>query len=356
MSEYVATSPGLFPLPDWAKSELSDLKGHQKEDLITGDESSEVRGVYDTSRTEAVETQFEMGFDRIVGGQHRWDDMLAHPLTIHDNVETGGIIRYYDNNNFYRDPRVTGELTPTGDIADELAATAETLTEINANNESNSDFPGGDTALQAVLPGPYSLADLATNNYYPDEATFLSAIGELLTKEAAALPSHETLFLLEPSLVTAAPNDDIAPLVSETISNIADATESEVIVYTYFGALDEKTYAYLMDASVSALGFDIVAGEREQTLYNVTEYGVTTDIALGVADGQNTLVQSSETLAERASWFQNQVPSTEFDTVYLTTSAEPFYLPVNKHREKLTALAGATTDSPNAITETEVEA
>jgi Methionine synthase II (cobalamin-independent) len=352
MSEYVATSPGLFPLPDWAKSELSDLKGHQKEDLITGNESAEIGDVYNTSRTEAIETQCEMGLDRIVGGQHRWDDMLAHPLTIHENVETGGIIRYYDNNNFYRDPQVTGELTPTGDIADELTATAETLSEIKAG----SDVSGGDAALQAVLPGPYSLADLATNNYYEDDATFLSAIGELLTEEAAALPSHETLFLLEPSLVTAAPDDEIAPLVSETISDVADATDSEVVVHTYFGALDEKTYAYLMDASVSALGFDIVGSDREQTLYNVTEYGVTTDIALGVADGQNTLVQSSETLAERANWFQNQVPSAEFDTVYLTTSAEPFYLPVNKHREKLTALAGAATNNPAVTTETEVEA
>ena len=162
--------------------------------------------------------------------------------------------------------------------------------------------------------------------------------------------------MLEPSLVTDAPDDEIAPLVSETISDVADATDSEVVVHTYFGALDEKTYAYLMDASVSALGFDIVGSDREQTLYNVTEYGVTTDIALGVADGQNTLVQSSETLAERANWFQNQVPSTEFDTVYLTTSAEPFYLPVNKHREKLTALAGAATNNPAVTTETEVEA
>ncbi len=32
--------------------------------------------------------------------------MLAHPLTVHENVETGGIVRYYDNNNFYREPDV----------------------------------------------------------------------------------------------------------------------------------------------------------------------------------------------------------------------------------------------------------
>ena len=38
MTEVLATTPGLFPLPDWAKDELSDLKGHQKDDLISGSE------------------------------------------------------------------------------------------------------------------------------------------------------------------------------------------------------------------------------------------------------------------------------------------------------------------------------
>jgi len=38
MTEYVSTTPGLYPLPDWAKDDLSSLKGHQKHDLISGDE------------------------------------------------------------------------------------------------------------------------------------------------------------------------------------------------------------------------------------------------------------------------------------------------------------------------------
>ncbi len=42
MTEYVSTTPGLYPLPDWAKDDLSDLKGHQKHDLISGDEGEEL--------------------------------------------------------------------------------------------------------------------------------------------------------------------------------------------------------------------------------------------------------------------------------------------------------------------------
>jgi len=62
-----------------------------------------------------------------------------------------------------------------------------------------------------------------------------------------------------------------------------------VVVHTYFGALDEKTYAHLMDADVEALGFDLVAGDRDETLSNITEFGTKDAACLGIADGQNTL-------------------------------------------------------------------
>jgi 5-methyltetrahydropteroyltriglutamate--homocysteine methyltransferase len=334
MTELVATTPGLFPLPDWAKEELSDLKGHQKGDLISGDESGDIVAAYDRARGEVIDQQEDAGLDRIGEGQLRWDDNLAHPLTVHDNVETGGIVRYYDNNNFYRDPQVTGELDFSGDVAAELEAAAE-LT---------------DGPLQAVLPGPYSLAELASDEYYNDDAEFLAAVSDFLAGEVEAFPEHETLFLLEPSLVTAPPADDLAAQVSEAVSAVASETDADVVVHSYWGAHDEKTYAHLMDADVEALGFDLIAGDREQTMYNVTEYGTKSDVALGLVDGQNTRVESSETIRERVDWFADQVPSQTFDTVYLTSNTELFYLPVSKAQEKLVALA------EGAAAEEEVEA
>jgi 5-methyltetrahydropteroyltriglutamate--homocysteine methyltransferase len=333
MTELVATTPGLFPLPDWAKTELSDLKGHQKGDLISGDEDEEIAAAYDRARSDVVDDQHDAGLDRVVEGQLRWDDNLAHPLTVHDSVDTGGIVRYYDNNNFYRDPQIRGELDFSGDVAAELDAAAALTDD-----------------LQAVLPGPYSLSDLATDEFYGSPEDLLSGVAEFLAGEVEAFPDHETLFLLEPSLVEAPPDDDFADRVPEAISEVARATDADVVVHTYWGAVDEKTYAHLMDARIEALGFDLVAGDREETLYNVTEYGTTSDVALGLVDGQNTRVESPETVRERVDWFTGQVPSQEFDTVYLTSNTELFYLPVSKYREKLGALAAA------AATEEEVEA
>jgi 5-methyltetrahydropteroyltriglutamate--homocysteine methyltransferase len=327
MTELVATTPGLYPLPDWAKFELADLKGHQREDLLDGSEGEGVRNAYDRARTDVVTDQRDAGLDRVVEGQLRWDDMLAHPLTIHPAVETGGIVRYYDNNNFYREATVVDELSFSGDVAAELEAAA-----------ALRDSLGVDGSLQAVLPGPYTLAALAEDDYYGDEAAFLDAVADFLVAEVEAFPAHETLFLLEPSLVTDPPADGPDARASDAIDRVAGATDADVVTHTYWGALPEKVYAHLLDADIDAVGVDLLH-ERDDSLYNLNEYGATDDVALGLVDGQNTRVESPETVAERIEWAQEQVVSSTFDRVYATTNTELFYLPVNRTREKLAALA-----------------
>ncbi|ALG82535.1 5-methyltetrahydropteroyltriglutamate--homocysteine methyltransferase [Halanaeroarchaeum sulfurireducens] len=323
--QLLATTPGLYPLPDDAKETLSDLKGHQRGDMIDGDEGAEIVAVYDDVRTELTHAQAGAGLDRVVEGQARWDDMLAHPLVVHDNVETGGIVRYYDNNNFYRDPIVRGELSFDGDMAAELEA-ATTLTD----------------DLQAVAPGPYSLADLATNEHYEDEAAFLDAIADFLAAEIEAFPAAvETLFLLEPSLVTNPPTDGVDERVSRAIDVVAEAIDVPVVVQTYWGSLEEKVHAHLLDADVDAIGYDFVS-DHDGNASLIAEYGTKDDVALGLVDGQNTLIEDPETIVERVEWIETQTPpSQDFETVYLTSNTELFYLPVNRFEDKLAALADA---------------
>lgn len=320
MTDITATTPGLYPLPDWAKDELSDLKGHQKGDLISGEESGEIVEAYSRARSEVVDRQREAGLDRIVEAQLRWDDMLAHPLCVHDNVETRGIVRYYDNNNFYREPVVRGDLTADGDVAAELDAAPD--------------------VDQAVLPGPYSLSKLATDEHYGDSAAFLDAVTEFLAGELDSLPSVETLFLLEPSLVTDAPDDGEDERASRAIDAVASATDADVVVHTYWGSIPEKPYAHLMDADVDAIGFDFVS-DHEGSVYNIQEYGTKDEIALGVVDGQNTLVEEPAEIAERIEWVREQVPAEEFDRIYATSNTELFYLPTNRAEAKLDSLAAA---------------
>ncbi|MFB6297768.1 MAG: 5-methyltetrahydropteroyltriglutamate--homocysteine methyltransferase [Salinirussus sp.] len=324
MSRVVATTPGLYPLPDWAKDELADLKGRQKSDLISGDEDETVETAYGEARTEVIDRQATAGLDRIVEGQLRWDDLLAHPLVVQEAVETRGIVRYYDNNNFYREPAITGSLSATGDVGAELAAAAD---------HADTD------RLQAVLPGPYSLADLATDEHYGDEAALLGAVADCLAAEIEAFPAVETLFVLEPSLVSDPPGD-AGERVSDAIDAVAGATDADTVLYPYWGALTEKAHAHVLDAGIDALGYDLVSAP-DDSVYNVQEYGTTADVALGLVDGQNTLVEEPGTIRERIDWFEERTPNEDYGTVYATTNTELFYLPVGKAWEKLDALAAA---------------
>jgi 5-methyltetrahydropteroyltriglutamate--homocysteine methyltransferase len=80
-------------------------------------------------------------------------------------------------------------------------------------------------------------------------------------------------------------------------------------------------------------------------MYNINEYGTKDDVALGLVDGQNTLVESVGTIRDRIEWFEERAHA-DFETAYLTTNTELFYLPVNKFEAKLQALgdAAATTE------------
>jgi len=53
------------------------------------------------------------------------------------------------------------------------------------------------------------------------------------------------------------------------------------------------------------------------------------------------LVEDPEAIRERTEWVEGQLGVTEFETVYLTTNTETFYLPYGKYVEKLEALAEA---------------
>ncbi|MFC7072573.1 5-methyltetrahydropteroyltriglutamate--homocysteine methyltransferase [Halovenus rubra] len=325
MTQYVSTTPGLCPLPDWAKDQLQDLKGNQREDLIDGTEDEAVSETYSQVRDDLIAQQQDADLDRVVEGQGRWDDFLAHPLAVHENVETHGIVRYYDNNNFYREPVVTGDLTFDGDVASELEQASEHV----------------DAGLQGVLPGPYSLADLATDEHYGDEDEFLAAVAEFLAGELDAFPDVETVFLLEPSLVENPFANERGETVSEALNTVTAATDTDVVVFPYWGALEEHVYAHVLDAEFAALGYDLVS-DHDNNIYNIQEYGSPDDVALGVVDGQNTLVEDPDTVRERLAWFEEQTPLEEYGTVYATANVELSYLPVSRYKEKLAVLEEAT--------------
>tara|TARA_B100000700_G_scaffold154687_1_gene171782 strand:- start:66651 stop:67652 length:1002 start_codon:yes stop_codon:yes gene_type:complete len=317
MVEIMSSSLGLYPLPDWTKDELSKLKGHQRDGLISGNESSLINAVYDSAREFIIGEQQTAGIDLIVEGQLRWDDMLVHPLIVHESVEARGLVRYYDNNNFYREPVVVGELTSNGDVARELEKTSELV-----------------STPSAIFPGPYSLSKLATDEYYGSETKFLEAMGGFVREEIQGFPEMSYLTLLEPSLAVDPPHGDEKELIADLLKKIKSVVKKELIIQTYWGAFDEETYATLLELGVG-IGFDFVTA-AESNLKLLSEQGAPKMASVGAINGQNTNVESPEEVQNLIKGMLEKNP--DIQRVVVNPNTGLFYLPENRFTEKLTVL------------------
>jgi 5-methyltetrahydropteroyltriglutamate--homocysteine methyltransferase len=322
MDRLVTTTPGLYPPPDWAERPrvpAAESPGFR----VDAPEAAGYCGRYGRLRRELIGWQRDAGLDRIVEGQARWRDRLAHPLVVHDAVETGGTARYYDG-CAYREPVVTGDLSYDGSMAATAAAALATVPV---------------DRFQAVVPGPYTLADLAAG----DRHELLAATGSFLAAEIEDFPSIGTLMMLEPGLVSSPPDDGTDARASEAIDGVASATDAPVVVHTYGGAFDEKVHAHLLDADVDAVGYDLVT-DHDAALYTVNEYGTADDVALGVVDARGG-VPPSATVRERVEWFVERTPVADFGTVYATASTELAGFPAATARAVLSTLGGV--DGPH---------
>ncbi|MDL0121804.1 MULTISPECIES: 5-methyltetrahydropteroyltriglutamate--homocysteine methyltransferase [Halobacterium] len=309
----IATTPGLLPSPV-----APDDGGGGPTPVVAAD--SAVRDAH-------LAAQRDADLDRVVEGQAGWWDGIVHPLVAHDNVARGPLAHSTAvARGVYRRPVVAGPLTFDGGLGADLAAVADRT-----------------ASLQAVVPGPYTLSTLATDDHYGDPVAFQAAIAAFLADELAALPDAvATVFVLEPSLIAAPPGDGADERASDAIDTVAAAvTDADVVVHTYGGALDEKVHAHLLDAAIDAVGYDLIAN-HEDAAYLVGEYGTADSIALGVANARTPAVDAPATLRERVDWFDDRTPN-DFATVYTTTDSVLATLPQSRLVAQLRALGAATT-------------
>jgi len=127
------------------------------------------------------------------------------------------------------------------------------------------------------------------------------------------------------------------------VDRVARAAAVDVVCHVPRGVLDERTHAFLLDATLDAVGYDLIA-DHEACLYLVNEYGTADDVALGVIDGLDPAVESPGTAADRIAWFLANTPVADFGTVYATPAVAPVGLPFDALAAKLDALAAGVVE------------
>jgi 5-methyltetrahydropteroyltriglutamate--homocysteine methyltransferase len=227
-----------------------------------------------------IALQREAGLDYIVDGQLRWQDLLRPLSDGIPGMHPGGIVRWFDNNSFFRHPVITGPLQSTGKAV--LAVT-------------NLKALAG-LRWKAILPSPFALATLSENASGRTADQVLGDAAAVLRAEAHALAAAGCAYVQfnDPALVTRAASGDL-PRAREALAKVTDGLKVRTALHTFFGdagpVLNE-----LLRFPVDEVGFDLYAG----TLNGTTASAAGKTLLVGALDGRNSLIEDVRDLVDHA--------------------------------------------------------
>jgi 5-methyltetrahydropteroyltriglutamate--homocysteine methyltransferase len=229
-----------------------------------------------------IALQREAGLDYVVDGQLRWQDLLRPLSDGIPGMRAGGIIRWFDNNTFFRHPVITGPLQPTGKAV---------LATLNLAALTGSRW-------KAVLPSPFALAILSENASGRSAAQVLADAAEVLRAEAQTLVAAGCAYIQfsDPALVTRAGRDDV-PRAREALARVTDGLNVRTALHTFFGDAG-PLLGDLLRFPVDEVGIDLYASSLNGGVPKGAAAGKT--VLAGALDGRNSLIEETETLVEQA--------------------------------------------------------
>ena len=161
---YTVTVIGSYPKPPHEGGEFRLRKALQAVDRgEAGDD--DVRAAQDDLVRDVIDEQVAAGVDLVTDGQVRWDDPLTRFAEGLENVAVSGLLRYFDNNTYFRQPVVKGPIERTGPVLVEEFRFAASVSPV---------------PVKAVLPGPYTFVALSRDENGGDPAVLLGAVAAVL--------------------------------------------------------------------------------------------------------------------------------------------------------------------------------
>lgn len=286
--------------------------------LDRGDASVEdLKAAQDELARSVVAEQEAAGIDVITDGQVRWDDILTPFARNWAGFEIGGLLRWFDNNTYYRRPVCTGKVEwrgPSSVEAYRFAAEAATR-----------------STVKAVVPGPVTFAHLSVDEHYFDHASFVRDIASVLAQEVAELEAAgATIIQIDEPALLGAPED--IDLAIETIGSIVANVKVETVLGTYFGDA-KRVGAELFRIPVDGFALDLVSGPENIEL--IKSLPDDKRLQAGILDARNTKLESEDDLRTTIDELLGSVAA---DRLSVAPSCGLEYLPREKARAKLERL------------------
>jgi 5-methyltetrahydropteroyltriglutamate--homocysteine methyltransferase len=305
--EVAAYQPGIYPRSEDVVAATRGLERGR-----TGPE--EVAAAFRSDRQDFIQAQAEAGLDFFSDGLLRWQDIFRPLVELSGGMEARSLVRWFNNNSFFRAPEISGDLAISTPIPPVL--------------EDAGDVP---EPRVATLPSPF-LFSRAAHSDEDRNALMIDLTREILRPVASALVArgYRLIHLQEPWLVyfgvDEADWDDFAKAVGE----LRDAAEGATLVlHTYFG--DAGPYAQrLRRLPVDAVGVDFAETDIEELGANWE-----TGILAGVLDGRRSPVEPVDGTVEFACRVAETLQPTR---LFLSSNSDLEFLPRDLARDKVLRL------------------
>lgn len=273
--------------------------------------------VYKATIVRVLKEQEEAGIDIITDGQIRWDDLVTPFAKNIEGCEINGLLRFFDNNVYYRKPVINSRL------AFKAYTTLEDYKFARANYTKS---------LKVVFPGALTWAKLSLDEYYNDLKALVTDFSQILRKEAQRLDQEgiEYIQFDEPSLCNFPQEID---LVRESLRIITSGLKAKSILFLYFGSIRDLT-SELLDMPVDIIGIDLVS--KPENLDVILKADVKKEVILGCIDARNTKMEDEKEILKLIEKVSKRIPP---DKISISPSCGLEFLPHENALKKIKLLS-----------------
>jgi 5-methyltetrahydropteroyltriglutamate--homocysteine methyltransferase len=194
-------------------------------------------------------------------------------------MKVGGLVRWFDNNTFYRQPVIHGSVGWRPGLISSYVY-SDLLREVQNP--------------KVVLPSPFTFARLCHNNHYRSDEALVRALGEVLGEAARELVAAgiKHVQFSEPVAVTRKLGKDEKLLAKDGLAVATNGLSCDTSVHTFFGDLS-FVYPDILDWPVTSIGADFYASNLDF----LSEFRCTKPLIAGCADSRNSLLEEAEEIA-----------------------------------------------------------
>jgi 5-methyltetrahydropteroyltriglutamate--homocysteine methyltransferase len=307
------------------------------------------RAIQDELVREVVAEQIDAGLGLLTDGQVRWEDAQTPIARGLDGFDITGLLRYFDTNTYYRQPRAIGEPRWRGPITVDDWRFADSAAADAARERRTKKLP-----VKAAIVGPYTLARLSDPGELDRERLTL-ALAEALREEVRALlEAGAPVVQVDDNALTliGRNDDDERKLAAEALRRLSDGVEGHLTLAVTMGSAEAAGPRLFFDLPFASYLFDLIAGPDNWRViaHAPTDRG----IVVGVADARNTR-RDDESVMIWAARYASAINDRGLDRVGLAPSTGLEYLPRDRAKQKIEALgraaATAAIRDPEALKE-----